>query len=205
MRLGMVLALALTAGCSSLDNTPGRASIYDNVNRPSATVQGVGVESQDIVAMTDRMARDLLNSPTFSDKSSVSRVIVDSQYFVNEGSSRLNKNLITDRLRVGLNRAAQGRMLFIAREFSAMVDEERALKRDGTVDAGTLAPVKVRAGADYRLTGRIASLNAVDRGTGARSQYSQITFEMVDLEYGSIIWSGIYEFKKSSQDDVIYR
>ena len=36
-------------------------------------------------------------------------------------------------------------------------------------------------------------------------RYSQIIFEMVDLETSEIVWSGIYEFGKAAQDDIIYR
>jgi hypothetical protein len=25
------------------------------------------------------------------------------------------------------------------------------------------------------------------------------------LEYGTIVWSGLYDFKKTAQDDIIYR
>lgn len=201
----LFLLSLLAAGCTTINNSPAKSSSYDSPDRPSEMVQGTGIESQDIVAMTDKMARDMLGNAALTGRERPPRVIVDSQFFINEGTNRINKNMITDRLRVELNRAASGRMMFITREFATMVDTERAEKRDGTVDGGTLAPTRARAGADFRLTGRIATLNAVDRNSGANSQYNQITFEMVDLEYGAIVWSGIYEFKKSSQDDVIYR
>ena len=35
--------------------------------------------------------------------------------------------------------------------------------------------------------------------------FTQVTFEMVDLETGAIAWSNLYEMKKSAQDDIIYR
>jgi hypothetical protein len=36
-------------------------------------------------------------------------------------------------------------------------------------------------------------------------RYNQITFEMIDLERGTVAWSGIYEFARAAADDVIYR
>ena len=32
-----------------------------------------------------------------------------------------------------------------------------------------------------------------------------ITFEMVDLETGVIVWSNVYEFERVAADDVVYR
>ncbi len=197
------LTLAIT-GCQDV-NYNAKSTVYDSVNQPSGLVQGTGVESQDIVAMTDQMARDMMSTPVLAGQSVPPRVVVDSAYFSNESSSRINKNMITDRLRVNLNRASSGRMIFINRENLDMITSERDMKRDGTVDNGTKKLAKQMAGADYRLVGRISSLDSVDVNTSAQSKYHQIMFEMVDLEQGITVWSGLYEFKKSTQDDVIYR
>lgn len=199
-----ILTLSIMmSGCSV--NYSGQPTVYDSVNQPSSLVQGAGVESQDIVAMTDKMARDMMSNSTLAGQAIPPSVIVDSEYFSNESSTRINKNMITDRLRINLNRAASGRILFINRENIDMINAERAMKRDNTVDAGSKKMVKQTAGADYRLVGRISSLNSVDVNSSAQSRYHQIMFEMVDLEQGIIVWSGLYEFKKSTQDDVIYR
>ena len=96
-------------------------------------------------------------------------------------------------------------MIFVGREYAAMVQKERDLKRDGAVDGGTIRETAAQAGADYRLAGRITSLDAADRSDGTQSRYSQISFEMVDMELGTIIWSGLYEMRKAGRDDVVYR
>lgn len=61
------------------------------------------------------------------------------------------------------------------------------------------------AGADYRMVGRLGTRDAIDTASGVTSRFSQYTFELVDLEYGAIVWSDIYEFKKENQDHVVYR
>jgi len=195
---------ATTGGSQSVNNTRGSATIYNDV-RDVGPVAGVGIESQDINSMTDQMMRDMLANPTISSRSPASRIIIDEQYFSNESSSRINKKIITDRLRVSLNRGAQGRMVFVGRHFSNMVEAERSLKRDGVVDGGTIRKTTATAGADYRLGGNITSLDAVQSQTGQTSRTHQIIFEMIDLELGTIVWSGIYDFKKTAQDDVLYR
>jgi len=187
------------------DNTAGRATVYEDINSSGSKVSGIGVESQDIVSMTDKMMRDMLQNVQLINRKRAPRVIIDSKYFVNESTSRINKNMLTDRLRINLNRAAKGRLVFVGRHYMQMVEKERELKRTGVVDSGTIRTTEATAGADFRLGGRITSLDSMDTESQLKSRYHQVTFELVDLELGTIVWSGLYEFKKTSQDDIIYR
>lgn len=202
--LTSVIALAGCSSTSNIDNSAGRATVYEDARSPGK-VQGVGVESQDIMAVTDQMMRDMLSNPQLVSRDVAPRIIIDSQYFTNESSSRINKNMLTDRLRINLNRASNGRLVFVGREYADMVEKERELKRMGVVDGGTIRATQATAGADFRLVGRIMSLDAMDTRSQERSRYHQITFELVDLELGTYVWSGMYEFQKTAQDDVIYR
>ena len=38
-----------------------------------------------------------------------------------------------------------------------------------------------------------------------QQRFTQITFEMVDLESGILIWTNIYDFTKAAADSVTYR
>lgn len=198
------VAAMLLAGCQTVNNAAGTPTTYQDPGTVG-TVRGVGIESQDIISMTDQMMRDMLAEPRLANAGQTPNIIIDAEYFYNESSSRLNKNSITDRLRVSLNRAAQGRMQFVGRHYADMVQKERNIKQAGVVDRGTLPSAKAQKGGDYRLGGRITSLDARDPRTGMMSRYNQIVFEMVDLESSEIVWSGIYEFAKTAQDDIIYR
>ena len=202
----LALILALT-GCQTnppLQNATGVASMEVDSSR-KGPVSGVGVEGQDIVAMTDQMMRDILAEPIFADTGKRPRVVVDAQYFVNESSQAINKNMITERLRSNLNRAARSRMLFMSRQNTAMVEQERALKRSGTTDVGTRGLTKAAAGSDYRLVGRISSLDSRSVKSGLIQRYTQISFELVDTETMESVWSNIYEFSRAAADDVVYR
>lgn len=209
LRVAPFLAVAvLTTACATTTypvvNAPGSPTTYGDPGT-RGPVSGIGIESQDIVSMTDRMMRDILTSTTLTTRPTPPRVIIDAEYFTNESSSRLNKNSITDRLRVSLNRASQGRLVFVGRQFADMVAKERDIKRQGVVDTGTQPLTQAQLGGDFRMGGRITSLDTRSPSTGQMSRYNQITFEMIDLETGQIVWSGIYEFLKTAQDDVIYR
>ena len=201
--------MSLITACGSpkrrpIDNVAGRPTTYiDPATR--GAVSGVGVESQDILSMTDLMMRSIITSGILEGRSQPPRIIMDSKYFENQSSQAINKNLIVDKLRTGLIRSARGQVMFIARQSIGMIEKERQLKRDGQVDQATRGLTKATAGADYRLTGSIKSLDAVDRNTGTIQRYTQITFELIDLEYGAIVWSDDFEFSKFAQDDAIYR
>jgi len=198
---------AVCAGCESqvrIDDSRGRGTRKEDPGSPGV-IAGVGIESQDIVSVTDRMMRDILAKPAMTKHSRPPRVVIDSSYFRNESSSIINKNLFTDRLRIELNRAANGRMVFLARHLADMTEKEYRLEEEEIVTEGTQGETKQALGYDYRLGGRIASLDMVDPRKGFLSRYHQITFELIERGSGVIVWSGIYELKKSAQDDIIYR
>lgn len=200
------LALVQPAAAADRSKKPKEASatIYRDVTSPDG-VKGIGTESQDIVSMSDAMLRDLLTVPQLMNAATPPRVVVDAQYFKNESSEIIDKSLITDRIRVGLNRAAGGRIKFIGRQYYEMVQLERDAKDEGKVDVGATGRTRAQAGIDYRLVGRIGTRDAIDTRTGTSSRYSMYTFELIDMEYGELIWSNIYEFKKENRDDVVYR
>lgn len=200
----LAVGLAACQTVSPTQNTAGVATTYQDPGTRSA-VSGIGIESQDIIGMTDRMVRDMFADPSLAGRKPAPRVIIDSRNFKNESASRINVNVITNRLRVGLNRAAKGRMVFVGREYIDVVARERELKRKGKVDVATTGLTKAAYGADYRLVGTIASVDKRSPATGLMSRYSQITFEMLDLESSELTWSGIYEFEKTAADDVMYR
>lgn len=205
------MARCVIAACAVLLCMPtvdasaqARGTVYRDT-QSRGTVAGIGTESQDIASMSDQMVRDMLTLPVLMNAATPPRVIIDAGYFRNESSEIIDKALITDRIRVALNRASVGRMMFIAREYANMVADERELKNDGQVDNGTTGRTRAMAAGDYRLVGRIGTRDAIDTRTGLTSRFSQYTFELVDLEYGAIVWSNLYEFKKENQDHVVYR
>ncbi len=208
IRVGLIAAAYVAiAACSTappVRNASGMRTLDIPVGS-TGPVHGVGIEGRDIVSMTDRMARDMLSAGFSTGLTAPPRVIVDDRAFSNEGSQRINKKLIVNRLRVELNRSAQGRMVFVGRENVALVEEERQLKREGVVDVGTTGSTKATAGADFRLTGTIATSDSRNPSSGVIQRYNQITFELIDLESAVLVWSNIYEFERASADDVIYR
>src|SRR5690606_3276137 len=168
-------------------------------------VTGVGIESQDIQAMTNQMARDLIASGFLGRFSTPPRVLIDEQEFRNEGSQIINRRMITQRLLVELNRAAQGKITFVGQRYAGMVARQRDLKREGVTDTGTTGLTQGQAGGDFFLGGAIMTLDSRDPRTGVVQRLNQIAFELVDAETGELAWTGMYEFQRAAAEDVIYR
>ncbi len=199
---GFIFVCAGLAACAPVPSS--RPVTYQDVST-AGIVSGVGVESQDIASVTDVMIKDLLANSSVMQHDRPPRVILDAEFFHNESAQRLNKNIIVDRLRINFQRAAQGKLVFVSREAAGMVAKERELKRAGLTDTGTAGLTRAQAGADYRLVGRISALDARSSSTGMVERYTQITFELIDLETSVSIWSNMYEFKKGGLDDAVYR
>ena len=207
-RAAAVLAVAgMATACQPssirVDNSAGTPTTYIDPGT-KGPMAGVGIEGQDIISMSDAMIADMLLIDRISNAHPPARVIIDAKYFKNESSQALNKDQIIDRLRIGLERNARGKIQFVNRERADMVEMERDLKRAGKVDVATTGMTRAQAGADYRLSGRISSQDM--KGDQSRQQrYNMISFEMTDLESGLVIWSNYYEFSKFSQDNIMYR
>ena len=198
-----VLVAGVPASCTRIPSGPGASTIYEDPSRPGQPTSNK-IESQDIISACDSMARDILAcDAVMRGRTTPPRIVIDAKYFRNESSSVINKNLLTDRIRVQLLRASEGKLVFLARNQAEMVESERVLEQEGVVGGGTQGPTQQAQGWDYRLGGRIASLDSVRVRTGEQSSYHQITFELVARGTGQIVWTKMYEFKKSAIDDVV--
>jgi hypothetical protein len=198
-RAAFVIALLHLAACTSM---PG---VDESGARPrdipigtGGPVQGVGIAGRDIAAMTNQMARDLLSSVAVMGQGRVPRIIIDSSHFDIQGSQPLNRDLISQRLLVELNRAAAGRIAFVGRRHLGMVDEERAVTGKRPSDDSIL-------GADFRLAGTFGTLDSYQASSGVQQRYNQVVFELVELTTSHVVWSGIYEVERAGADDIVYR
>ena len=205
-RVAQALLLVTAAACQSGGGGGGSYVAPKTVDATVtlAGVSGVGIESQDLIPMSDKMVRDLLADPTFGNASTPPRVIIDDTRFKNESNQPMNLALIVDRLRIELQRASRGKMQFVSRQNVDLVEKEKQLKASGRVDAGSSSTRRAIAGADYMLIGKIAVQSSTDRSSGMRANFYQITFEMLDLNNSLTVWSNYYDVKKAGADDKIY-
>jgi penicillin-binding protein activator len=195
--------LSACVGCYTTDH-PDNGGFPPKIVDPLKPGSGLGIESRELILMTNAMVDEMLADEELAKRTKAPRVIVDSELFTNRSHSRFDLNLITDRLRGELNRAAKGKMTFLAPHYADAVNKARAAKRAGETDSGTVGKTDLLPAGDYQLGGSIKNISAVDNDSGIETHYWQITFEMVNLDSDVLVWTGMYEFKKAAQDDLIY-
>jgi PBP1b-binding outer membrane lipoprotein LpoB len=164
-------------------------------------VAGTGVESQDLVAVTDKMARKVLSTPEIVNAQGTPRVVLDP--VINETRFPINKDIFLTRIRALLNSKASGKVRFLARERMAALERERDLKQSGQVTSTSDPRVVEFKGADFFLTGKLSGLTTrTSRGT---SDYVLYTFQLIDARTSDILWEDMAEVKKQGLEDAAYR
>jgi penicillin-binding protein activator len=197
------LALAgLVASCASSGvKNPSGIPVTQMRADEQGFVAGTGVESQDLVAVTDQMARSILNTPQIQNAHGVPRVVLDP--VVNNTRFPINKDIFLDRIRAELNKKAQGKVIFLARERMAALEHERQLKQSGQVTASADPNVLEFKGADFFLTGKLSGMST--HTAAGTSDYILYSFQLLDARTSDILWEDSHEIKKQGKEDAAYR
>jgi penicillin-binding protein activator len=197
------LALAgLISGCAS-SGVKNPSGVGVTTMRPDEQgfVAGTGVESQDLVAVTDKMAKSILAVPQIANSQGTARVVLDP--VINETRFPISKDLFLSRIRVELNRKAQGKVMFLARERMGTLEKEKQMKQAGQVTSSSDPNIVEFKGADFFLTGKLQGLST--RTSAGTSDYILYTFQLVDARTSDIIWEDSAEMKKQGLEDAAYR
>ena len=196
--------IAIASPVSAKDKKTGTQATELDPNGRGA-ISGIGIESRDIDGMADMVLRDIMQRPDIMNRPEPPRIIVDHNDFRNESMQRMNAKLVTDTLRSALNRTSAGSVRFINRANMQRIQEERELKRQGQADVGTLGTGNI-SGSDYFLTANMVSLDTRDGKTGIQQRRTQITFELIEVETGDIVYtSEPYVTLRAAAEDVVYR
>jgi penicillin-binding protein activator len=169
---------------------------------------GTGIESQDIVQVTDQMARSIIGIDAIA--KAAKPPVIAIYPVTNDTRLRINGALFTERILGLLNKNCQGKIRFIVRDPSKInsntpdimtaIEREKQLKDAGTVTSGKAAPM---LGADYFLTGKL--LGQSQASSTGRSDYVLYSFTLVDTETTETVWQDMAEIKKEGLEDAIYR
>ncbi len=198
----LIAVTALLCGCASsgVRNPSGNGVTVLKADE-QGFVAGTGVESQDIVSVTDKMARSILETQQIQRAQGQPRVVLLP--IENNTRFAINKDILLTRVRARLNSQTRGKVLFLARERMAALEKEQQLKQSGQVTSGSDPNVVEFQGADFFLTGRLdGSTTKSSRGV---SDYILYTFQLIDARTSAIIWEDMAEIKKQGLDDAAYR
>ena len=195
-------AVALVAGCASsgVKNPSGVGVTRMNADE-QGFVAGTGVESQDLVAVTEKMARSILGIPQIANAVIPPVVVLDP--VENKTRFPINKDIFLTRIRTQLNSKSAGKVTFLARDRMAALEKERNLKREGAVTAGSDPHVQEFLGANYFLTGSLEGMST--RTKAGTSDYILYAFQLIDARTSVIVWEDSAEIKKQGLEDAAYR
>ncbi|MFO1513480.1 MAG: penicillin-binding protein activator LpoB [Verrucomicrobiota bacterium] len=193
---------ALVAGCASsgVKNPSGVPVTRMNADE-QGFVAGTGVESQDLVAVTDKMSRSILGIPQIANATTPPIIVLDP--VENKTRFPINKDIFLTRIRTQLNSKSAGKVTFLARDRMAALEKERNLKREGAVTAGSDPNVQEFLGANYFLTGSLEGLST--RTKAGTSDYILYAFQLIDARTSAIVWEDSAEIKKQGLEDAAYR
>ena len=195
-------AASLLAGCASTGvKNPSGVPVTEMKADERGFVAGTGVESQDLVAVTDKMARSILAVPEIANAQGIPRIVLEPVN--NETRFPINKNLFLDRIRGQLNEKARNKVRFLARENMAALQREKSMKQSGQVTSSSDPNVVEFKGADYFLTGKLQGLTT--RTSAGTSDYILYSFQLIDARTSDIVWEGQSEIKKQGLEDAAYR
>jgi penicillin-binding protein activator len=196
-----VLAVMLSGCASSGVKNPSGIGVTEMRADEKGFVAGTGVESQDLVAVTDKMARSILDTPQVRNAHSPPVVVLDP--VMNETRFPINKDMFLTRIQVLLNSKCEKKVQFLARDRLAALERERELKRSGQVTSSSDPNVVEFKGGDFLLTGKLQSLTT--RNSRGISDYVLYSFELVDARTSAIVWQDFAEMKKQGLEDAAYR
>ena len=204
LRLPVAIAAAvlLTAGCSTYGvKNPSGTGVTVLKADEQGTVAGTGIESQDIVAVTDRMARSLLEIPQIANAATPPNIAV----LPVENNTRfaINKDQMTVRLRARLISQTRGKIVFLARDRMPALEKERELKQSGQLTSNSDPRVVEFRGADYFLVGNLEGSST--RNSRGVSDYVLYTFRLIDPRTSATVWEDLAEIKKQGLEDSAYR
>jgi hypothetical protein len=197
------LALAgIVSGCASSGvRNPSGVPVTEMRADERGFVAGTGIESQDLVVVTDKMARGILAIPQIAQAQGVPRIVLDP--IVNETRFPINKDMFLTRIEVQLASKAGGKVIFLARDRMAALERERQLKQSGQVTASADPNVVEFKGADFILTGKLQGLTT--RTGAGTSDYILYTFQLINPRTSENVWMDQAEIKKQGLEDAAYR
>jgi PBP1b-binding outer membrane lipoprotein LpoB len=197
----VLLAIIATGCASSGVKNPSGIGVTEMRADEKGFVAGTGMESQDLVAVTDKMARSILDTPQIRTAPNPPVVLLDP--VLNETRFPINKDMFLTRIQVLLNSKCEKKVQFLARDRLEALERERELKRAGQVTASSDANVVEFKGGDFFLTGKLQSLTT--RNSRGISDYILYSFELVDARTSAIVWQDFAEIKKQGVEDASYR
>ena len=159
---------------------------------------GTGLTSQDFRSVCARMASSLVQKEQIQKASTAPKIALLE--VENNTNDYIDADEFTHKVRTLLIKHCGEKVVFLDRAVTDQIEKERRDKRRGKI---TSSGDQDRLGADFFLTGRIASIDRV--AGGGMSSYYRLSFRLTDAATSAIVWEDEYELKKASTVAPVYR
>ncbi len=198
----MTAALWWVAGCASHRvEAPAGRPVEEMSPEDPGFVVGTGIESQDLVTVSEKMVRSILALPQIAQAATPPVIVLDP--VLNKTRFPINKDIFLTRIRSRMNASAAGKIQFLARDRMAVLERERDMKASGAVVGSAETKAPELKGADYFLTGSLESIST--RTSQGQSDYILYSFQLIDARTSVITWEDSAEIKKQGLEDAAYR
>ena len=190
----IVLIFIFLSGCATTPSSHTQVIMPDQDDG----MGGTGVDAEDVRVVGRKMAISILEVPEIMKAQGMPRIallpVKNSTRFI------INKDILTTKIRIELNKNATGNVRFLARDRMEDILAERKSKREGLVTSSSEGELK---GVDFYLTGEMTGISKGAEGN--RSDYVLMSFQLIDPETSDIVWEDSYEFKKVGSAGVVYQ
>ena len=200
--MGAAATASFFSGCAN-EGVPAPSGVPVTEMGPDQRgfVGGTGIESQDLVTVTDKMARSILAVPEIANAKTTPHIVLNP--VLNNTRFPIDKDIFLTRIRVMLNSRAMNRIRFLDRPMMATLINERVMEKSGQLIAPSDPNVVQLRGADFFLAGQLDGMTTkTSAGTGDYVLYS---FHLTDARTSEIVWEDSYEIKKEGLEDAAYR
>ncbi len=166
------------------------------------SVVSTGIESQDMVFISDQVSRKLMACPALMNAPFKPRIALDP--VKNLTRFPVDKDIFLDEMQTNLTQNSGGKFIFLARDRMVTLENERNLAKSGAVQAaGDPHQVQFK-GADYFLTGKLRGESHGD-ATGAVSDAVFFYFQLIDAKTSEVVFADKAHIKKQGRLDPAYR
>src|ERR1041384_3471414 len=183
-------AASLIAGCGSYAMRNSSAG-SGTETRPDERgfVAGRGVESQDIISVAEKMAREILSTPEIANAKGVPRIVLLP--VKNDTRLPVNKNVFLEKIIAVLNDRSAGKVRFLARDVVTQPEKERDPKVSGQLK-----------GADFMLSGKL--IGNGPRPPAPAGDCVVYSCTLTDPQSGDIVCKKSHEITREDLEGPLY-
>jgi len=146
-----------------------------------------GFDSQDIGAVAQKMAREILTTPEIANAKGIPTIVLLP--LKNDSRLPINKDVFLERIMALLNEKSGGKVRFLARDRMVESESDRNLKQS----------IK---GADFMLAGK---LMGTSRASSWADDYVLYSFTVIDPNTSDIVCQRSHQIRKQGLQDAVYR